>query len=228
MPRRFIVVVAKDDGGVELHPMKEWLRRHAEHIPPGLDPTSSTSHQLRNGLRTRGWQIEETAAEVRLVPPGGAPSHEVVTAVFGGEVEEDASGEAEFGLEAQLRDFIAQNLGAIDVAGQKLRLYVDPNGRDGVEYPTEVGPIDILAVDPSGNLVVFELKRARSPDSAIGQLARYMGWVNQNIAKNGTVSGVIVAKEITRNLRYAVSVVPRVQLFEYSVEFHLKPAGDIG
>ena len=48
---RHNVVIAKDDGGVEMYPMKEWLRQHPQHIPLGLDPTMSTSHQLRNGLR---------------------------------------------------------------------------------------------------------------------------------------------------------------------------------
>jgi RecB family endonuclease NucS len=95
--------------------------------------------------------------------------------------------------------------------------------RDGIEFPTAVGPIDILAVDDSGAFFVFELKRARSPDRAIGQLTRYMGWVRQTIGKDREVKGIIVAKEISDSLRYAVSVVPNVSLFEYEVEFRLKP-----
>lgn len=82
--------------------------------------------------------------------------------------------ETTFGLEYQLRDFIAQNIGAIPVSGKRLRLYVDQSGRDGIEYPTATGPIDILALDDTGAFVVFELKRARSPDRAMGQLTRYM------------------------------------------------------
>jgi RecB family endonuclease NucS len=74
---------------------------------------------------------------------------------------------------------------------------------------------------------VFELKRARCPDHAIGQLTRYMGWVRQTIGKDHEVHGIIVAKEISDSLRYAVFVVPNVSLFEYEVEFHLKPANDI-
>jgi hypothetical protein len=37
-------------------------------------------------------------------------------------------------------DFIAQNLNAIDVAGRKLRLYVDPTGRDGMSIRRLLGP----------------------------------------------------------------------------------------
>lgn len=225
--KRFNIVVPKEDGGVELYAMKEWLRQHPQHVPPGLDATSSTSHQLRNGLRRMGWLAQETPSEVRFIPPGAGET--AVSTVLGEEVgsEETETPEAAFGLEFQLRDFIAQNIGAIDVQGKRLRLYVDPTGRDGIEFPTAVGPIDILAVDASGAFFVFELKRARSSDYVMGQLTRYMGWVKQTIGKDRAVNGVIVAKEISETLRYAVSVVPNVSLFEYEVEFHLKPANDV-
>jgi RecB family endonuclease NucS len=73
-----------------------------------------------------------------------------------------------FSLEYQLRDFLAQNLSAISVGGKRVKLYVDSSGKDGVEYPTAVGPIDILGVDDNGIFYVFELKWAASPDSAVG------------------------------------------------------------
>lgn len=222
--KRFNVVIPREDGGVEFHPMKEWLRQHPDHVPAGLDPTSSTSHQLRNGLRKNGWSIQETEAEIRLMAPGSSQLESTVEAVLG---EDDASTDEDitgFGLEYQLRDFLAQNLAAIPVDGKRLRLYVDPTGRDGVEYPTAVGPIDILAIDANEQFVVFELKRARSPDHAIGQLSRYMGWISQTIGRGKTVRGVIVAKGISQNLRYSVAVVPNVSLFEYEVKFELKPA----
>lgn len=221
--KRFNVVIPKDDGGVELYPMKEWLRQHPDRIPAGLDATLSTSHELRNGLKKLGWSVQNSDSEVRLILPGAANVEPSVGAILGREeLEDESETEAAFALEYQLRDFLAQNLGAIPVEGKKLRLYVDPTGRDGIEFPTAVGPIDILAVDDSGAFVVFELKRARSPDHAIGQLSRYMGWMKQTIGKDRKVRGVIVAKTISDNLRYAVSVIPDVSLFEYEVSFELK------
>ena len=104
------------------------------------------------------------------------------------------------------------------------RLYVDAAGRDGVEFPSGIGPIDILAVDGDGTFYVFELKRARSPDQAIGQVARYMGWVRETIGRGRQVRGVIVARTITDNLRYAILAMPNVSLFEYEVQFRLNPA----
>lgn len=224
--KRFNVVIPREDGGVEVHPMKQWLRQHPEYIPAGLDPTSATSHQLRNGLRKLGWSVQETASEERLMKPGYSQLETTVEAVLGEEGEGDDTEEnvAAFALEYQLRDFLAQNLSAIPVEGKRLRLYVDPTGRDGVEYPTAVGPIDILAIDDEEQFVVFELKRARSPDHAIGQLSRYMGWITQTIGRGKKVRGVIVARSISENLRYSVAVVPNVSLFEYEVKFELKPA----
>lgn len=229
--KRFNVVIPKDDGGMEVHAMKEWLRRHPDKIPSGLDATSSTSHQLRNALKGLGWAVQETESEVRLIPPDSTLNEAEIDSILGDdslehEIETEQQ-EACFALEYQLRDFLAQNIGAIDVLGKKLRLYVDPSGRDGVEYLTAVGPIDILATDDSGAFYIFELKRARSPDHAIGQLARYMGWTRQTIGKDKDVYGIIVAKEISDKLRYAISAVPNVTLFEYEVEFHLKLANNI-
>lgn len=204
--------------------MKEWLRQHPDSTPAGIDPTHGTSQQLRNGLRKMGWSVQETDSEFRLFPPGASASEGAIGVVLGEDAEEDDPQEetAAFGLEYQLRDFIAQNISAIPVGGNRLRLYVDSAGRDGVEYPTAVGPIDILAVDSDGNFVVFELKRARSPDHAIGQISRYMGWLTQTIGKGKIVTGVIVAKTISENLKYSLLVVPNISLFEYEVKFELK------
>lgn len=224
--QRFNVVIPKEDGGIELYSMKEWLRQHPDHIPPGLDPTSSTSHQLRNGLKRMGWSVDSLPHEVRLVMPGASYRQENIDAVLGedgGEQEDIADDSARFALEYQLRDFLANNISTIRVGDRRLRLYVDPIGRDGIEFPTAVGPIDILAIDDSNAFIVFELKRARTPDHAIGQLTRYMWWVKQTIGKEHEVRGVIVAKAITENLRYAVAVIPNVSLFEYEVSFQLNP-----
>lgn len=227
--KRFNIVVAKDDGGVEVYPMKEWLRQHPEHVPPGLDATGSTSHQLRNGLKKHRWRVQELSNETRLFLPTTTDFGTNVEAVLGAENEDDesASSDPAFALEHHLRDFMAQNLNAITVQGEHLSLYVDPAGVDGVEYPTAVGPIDILARDSEGVFFVFELKRGRGADKAVGQLLRYMGWVMHTIGRDTDVKGVIVAKAVDDKLRYAASVIPTVSLLEYEVDFRLKDANVI-
>jgi len=109
-----------------------------------------------------------------------------------------------FALESQLRDFLIARLPQMSIGGTSLRLYRDAGGRSGREYPTDVGPIDILAVDPSGGFMVIELKLDRGPDRALGQLARYMGWVRANLAAGTEVRGVVVARRIDEKLRYTL------------------------
>lgn len=222
MPQRHLIVVPNDEGGVTVSPLKEWLRQHPD-VLPGIIPNAVTSHQLRNQLRARGWTMQETPTEIRLIQPGVSVG--CIDEVLG---DDEPAGEEQdapyFSLEYQLRDFLASNIGTITINGERLRIYVDPTGRDGVEYPTAVGPIDILAIDDTGSFYVFELKRAQSSDRAMGQLARYMGWARQTIGRDRKVFGVIVAKTITENLRYAAFAVPDVFLYEYEVAFNLKKA----
>lgn len=124
-----------------------------------------------------------------------------------------------FPIEANLRDFLIQNLHT--VKDYKLKLYVDKDGRDGKEYPTEVGPIDILATDESGNFFVFELKLSRGADRALGQLLRYMGWIKKNVSNGKSVKGIIVANKMDDKIKYAVTITPDVSLYEYEMKFEL-------
>ena len=86
---------------------------------------------------------------------------------------------------------------------------------------------DILATDEAGSFFVFELKLDRGPDRALGQLARYMGWVKMHLAGERDVRGVVVARSIDEKLRYAVCVIPNVALLEYEVDFRLHKVDSI-
>lgn len=134
----------------------------------------------------------------------------------------DEEPELWFPLESHLRDFLAKNIQTIHLENRNLQLYTDENGREGVEYPTAVGPIDILAVDNDGGYVIFELKLGRGEDKALGQLLRYMGWVKSVLANGKAVRGVIVAKSIGDKLKYAVSITPEIVVFEYELNFKIQ------
>lgn len=130
-----------------------------------------------------------------------------------------------FPFESHLRDFIVKNLDSLRINGKRLRLYIDDRGVSGVEYRTSVGIIDILTVDEDGHFVVFELKLSKGQDRTLGQILRYMGWIQQNMAVDKTVRGVIVAHQMSDELRYAVSITPTISLFEYEMSFIIKPIG---
>lgn len=140
------------------------------------------------------------------------------------DIAQDAGDEGggSFALEAHLRDYLAKNLPTFDDCGQ-LQLFVNGDGRDGIEFQTDVGPIDILAISPSGDFFVFELKLGRGPDAALGQILRYMGWVNKHLCDGKKVLGVVVASDITKKLKYAATQVPNVRLMEYELRVKLNP-----
>ncbi|WP_201023374.1 endonuclease NucS domain-containing protein [Pseudomonas syringae] len=223
-PKKYLVVMSSPDGIPERFPMKDWCRQNPDKAPP-LDPNETNSQALRRGFIRMGWLTEETDTQVLILHPG--TSKATVEAIENEDLAlddvdtPDSDRETVFELEWQLRDFIAHNIETLRIDGKALRLYVDSIGRDGVEYPTGVGPIDILALDSDDSFVVFELKRGRVADRAIGQISRYMGWIKKNLAKGKMVKGVIVAKTISSNLRHAVIAVPNVSLFEYQVSFNL-------
>jgi restriction system protein len=84
-----------------------------------------------------------------------------------------------------------------------------------------VGRIDLLVEDlDTHELVVIELKRDKSPDEVVGQLCRYLGWVQEHLAKDiQKVKGIICVHRSSEKLRLAVSAVSTVDLFEYTLSF---------
>jgi hypothetical protein len=123
-----------------------------------------------------------------------------------------------FAFEEHLQDFLIRNLSTIKK--HKLKLF-EEGERRGKEYPTAVGPIDILTIDEKGDFFVFETKLSRGMDRALGQLLRYMGWVKINLAKGKNVYGIIVANKMDEKIKYAVEVTPNVSLCEYEMKFDI-------
>ncbi|MBU1206395.1 MAG: DUF1016 family protein [Proteobacteria bacterium] len=130
--------------------------------------------------------------------------------------------EQEFALEKYLEDFIVTNLNQI-FAG-KLKLFEDEEG-NGQQYPTEIGNIDILAQEPeTKSYVVMELKKGRESDKVVGQVLRYMGWVKENIAKEGeNIKGLIICQKKDEKLEYSLKAIPQcnIEVKLYKIDFKL-------
>ena len=71
--------------------------------------------------------------------------------------------------ERRLEDWIAADLSLL---GEQL-LLIDRQTR------TTSGPLDILAMDADGNLVIAELKRDRTPREVVAQVLDYASWVRE-------------------------------------------------
>ena len=135
------------------------------------------------------------------------------------EDEEDSTESSEFVFEKDLQNFLVKNLHLIEA---ELKLY-ENEGITGVEYPVGNRFIDILAVDNQNQLVVIELKVSKGYDRVVGQLLRYMAWIEKNLAEEfQAVRGIIIAKHISEDLKLACSKLPDIKLMEYelSVKLH--------
>jgi len=135
----------------------------------------------------------------------------------------DIESKQEFGLESHLEDFLVENWEKTSL-GKRYSLLEEDGDMIGQQYRTNIGRIDLLAREKkTGDWVVIELKKGRPSISVVGQLALYMGWVQDNLARGEEeVKGVIIAGEADEKLKYAVEPIPGVELFTYSVKFDLQ------
>jgi len=134
----------------------------------------------------------------------------------------EKSEEMVFMMEKYLEHFIEKNFDRIGF-DSNLKLYQDEEN-NGRQYPTSVGRIDLLAVDEdTDDYVIIELKKGKAADRVVGQILRYMGWVRENLVEdNEGVRGLIILKKMNDRLRYALSNIPDVDIYEYKVDFSIQ------
>lgn len=137
---------------------------------------------------------------------------------------EDAS---VFALEKHLEDFLVANWEST-LLGKKYDIYTDDGERVGQQFPSDTGPIDILAISKDKKeLVVIELKKGRASDVVVGQIQRYMGYVLDELAEEDqTVRGIIIAREDDLKLRRSLRVTSNIEFFRYQVSFQLLPSNN--
>lgn len=82
------------------------------------------------------------------------------------------------------------------------------------QYPTISGPIDLLAKDNKGRMVVIELKKNRVSDKVIGQVARYVSFLEREQSRE--VRAIIIGKKIDNNIKLAVKALNcRTDLYNF-------------
>jgi restriction system protein len=128
----------------------------------------------------------------------------------------------DFRMEKHLEDFLVSNWGRTNF-GSDYDLYTEDGTFAGQQYPTDTGPLDILAISKDRKtLLVIELKKSRASDAAVGQVLRYMSYIRDEVADNGqNVVGAIIALDDDQKLMRAVSMIPTVDFYRYSMSFSI-------
>ncbi|SNR77576.1 hypothetical protein SAMN06265360_11899 [Haloechinothrix alba] len=93
------------------------------------------------------------------------------------------------GVEAHLQELLAEHIGTLGDGYNLIRR----------EYPTAIGPVDILAKDAGGSTVAVEIKR-RGEIDGVEQLTRYLDLLNRDPLLS-PVYGVFAAQQIKPQAR---------------------------
>ena len=76
-----------------------------------------------------------------------------------------------FAMEKHLEDFLVQNWTQTEL-GRDYDIYEEDGDRVGQQFPTDTGPLDILAISKDNkHLLVVELKKGRASDVVVGPIS---------------------------------------------------------
>lgn len=211
MIKRHNVVLEKPDSGLEIHPMKQWLRENPKYLPSGMNPDVNTSHELRRALKLQGWKLEERADEVRLIKPNDEGDTSFADEILGDSSEEDMAEVAEitFGLERDLQSALRANIEQLEPG-----LKITDGGKERI---TDAGRIDITATDKDSRIVVVELKAGTATPEVIAQILAYMGALAET--ENKPVRGILIAGDFHKRVILAARAVNNLELMKYSFQF---------
>ncbi|MCU4183917.1 endonuclease NucS [Acidiferrimicrobium sp. IK] len=93
------------------------------------------------------------------------------------------------GVEAHLQELLAANPGSLEAGLTLVRR----------EYPTDIGPVDLLCRDPEGRAVAIEVKR-RGEIDGVEQLTRYLERLDLD-GRLRPVRGIFAAQQIKPQAR---------------------------
>lgn len=181
---------------------------------------AAMSEPLRNSTGAIGTisSVNAHAEEIESLIGGRPTSAPLPVMTSEGLVEDPVA----FAMEKHLEDFLVANWAQTEL-GRDWDIYTDEGELVGQQYPTDTGPLDILAISKDRNrLLVVELKKGRASDAVVGQILRYMGFVQDELAEpKQTVEGVVIALDDDHRLRRALAMVPTIRFYRYKMSFQL-------
>jgi restriction system protein len=135
--------------------------------------------------------------------------------------DKDVEDPTVFALEKHLEEFLITNWQST-VLGKTYDIFEEEGELVGRQFTTDTGPIDILAISKDKKeLLVVELKKGRASDTVVGQIQRYMGYMEEWADSDQIVKGVIIALDDDVRIRRALRVTRNIDFYRYEVTFKL-------
>jgi RecB family endonuclease NucS len=178
LPRARRLLMLKGDGSILIH-SETGSYKPLNWMNP---PVNFTTHepddvQVAAGV-TQIWRVgQQKTADILWIQ-----IYEIV-AEIDHELGKDP-GLIKDGVEAHLQALLAEQIELIGAGAKLIRR----------EYPTQIGPVDILAKGSNGESVAIEIKR-RGEIDGVEQLTRYLELLNRD-ASIAPVRGIFAAQEI--------------------------------
>ena len=171
LPEAVRLIMVKADGTLAIHSDGNASKPLNWMVAPNLLETFPDRWEVSNG---KGEKLVISIHEVI----------EDVTHALG-----DDPGLQKDGVEAHLQELLASRPWVLEEGLTLIRR----------EYPTDIGPIDLLCADAGDGTVAIEVKR-RGEIDGVEQLTRYLRRL-ENDPRLGPVRGMLVAKTITPQAR---------------------------
>lgn len=179
LPLATRLLIAKQDGSILIHSDGGSYKPLNWMSPPcSIEEIEPDEIQREAGVNTV-WQVVHHKTADLLV----LSIHEIHQDI---EVElGDDPGLVKEGVEAELQRLVADNIDVIDEGLTLIRR----------EFPTAIGPVDVLASSADGGTVAIEIKR-RGEIDGVEQLTRYLDLLQRDPHLR-PVRGVFAAQEIS-------------------------------
>ncbi|MGI8626124.1 MAG: endonuclease NucS [Geodermatophilaceae bacterium] len=175
LPSALRLLLVKADGSVSIHADDRAYKPLNWMSPPCTLRESSDDDGIL-------WTVTNRAGEqllIRIESVDHDSSHQL--GVDPGLVKD--------GVEAHLQELLAQHVHTFGHGWSLVRR----------EYPTPIGPVDLLCRDAGGATVAIEVKR-RGEIDGVEQLTRYLALLNRDPLL-APVRGILVAQEVTPQAR---------------------------
>ncbi len=176
-------IMVKADGSVLLHSDGGSYKPLNWMSPPcTLREVAPDKDAAERGV-TQVWVVQHAKTDDRLE----IDLHEIIS-----DTEHELGvdpGLVKDGVESHLQELLAEHIAVLGSGHTLVRR----------EYPTAIGPVDILARDQAGRAVAVEIKR-RGDIDGVEQLTRYLELLNRDPLL-APVSGVFAAQEIKPQAR---------------------------